>query len=180
MSDATRTLLRQALTGRYKQLRQRLARRLGSESLAGEVLHETWLRLGQGGELGPIANPDNYVYRAALNTATNMRSSDQSRAVVDLSEVQDLSDEAPRQDRVVESRIDLEKVMQALDELPPRQREAFLECFTGGVRPEDFAARHDVSIRTVQADIRDAVIHCARRLGRKDVFANRRIRVSRN
>jgi len=65
VTRSTRDLLRQTLAASYGKLRQRLARKLGSDAVAQEVLHETWLRLGQGGEFDPGANREGYVYRAA-------------------------------------------------------------------------------------------------------------------
>lgn len=181
MTDTTRTLLRRALAKRYDQLRQRLARRLGSDSLAGDVLHETWIRLGRGGELGPISNHDAYVYRAAINTATNMRITDERRPhPLDLSDARDVIDETPDPERILDSRDQIQLVIEAVAELSERQRDIFHLCFMQGVASEEIAERHGVSLRTVQTDLRTVVVHCARRLGRKDILADRTFRVSRN
>ena len=45
MAETTWALLRDLLTDRYTEFKVRLTRRLGSEELASESLHETWLRL---------------------------------------------------------------------------------------------------------------------------------------
>lgn len=180
MPDSTRAHLRRSLVERYKQLKSRLTQKLGSASLASDALHETWMRLGQGGDLEPVKNPEAYVYRAALNTASNLRSAGAKRAdALDLAEIADVADEAPGPDRVAEGHADIAVVLRALEELPQRQREAFLESFMGSTPPEALAARFDVSVRTIQADIRAAVVHCAKRLGRKDILADGRVRLSR-
>ena len=61
MTGTTRQHLRRILAERYRQIRTRLTKRLGSESLADEALHETWLHLGKGGEIAPVANEEAYL-----------------------------------------------------------------------------------------------------------------------
>lgn len=180
MSETTRHQLRRVLAAGYVRFRRRLAQRLGSDSLAGDVLHETWVRLGQGGALAPVANADAYVYRVALNTAHSMRTSAaRDPQPIDPATLHALADDAPGPDRTIEAQDQLRIVRAAIDELPERQRAVFLACFIHGVPSETIAARYGVSLRTVQTDLRTAVVHCARRLGRKDVFAERSFRVSR-
>ncbi len=178
--ESTRSFLQRALVARYADLRKRLARKLGSTALAGEALHETYLRLGHGPELDTIANPLSYLFRAALNTAHNMRQSEvRHNGTVEFDAALDIADEAPRQDRVLEASEQLAIVTAALAELPARQRTAFLESFIGATPTEELAKRYGVAARTIQADVRTAVIHCARRLGRKEILAKDRVRLSK-
>jgi RNA polymerase sigma factor (sigma-70 family) len=179
MTD-TRALLRRVLASGYARLHRRLAQRLGSDGLAGDVLHETWVRLGQGGELGPVENPEAYVYRVAINTAHRLRAAGDGRAqALDLDAIEDLADETAGPDRAIESQQQMRIVARALDDLSDRQRDVFLACYVHGTPSEVLAARYQVSVRTIQTDLRAAVVHCAKRLGRKDVFADRTFRVSR-
>lgn len=180
MVDTTRTLLRRLLVERYKALETRLTAKLGSSALAGEALHETYLRLGQGGDLEPVRNAEAYVYRAALHTAFNLRNADARwRKTTPIDEMPEIADETPGPDRIASGRIQVEIVMRALAELPQRQREAFLEGFIGATPAEELAARYGVGIRTIQADVRAAVVHLARRLGRKEILAAGRARLSK-
>jgi RNA polymerase sigma factor (sigma-70 family) len=172
--------LRRSLVDGYNQLRRRLAQRLGSATLASEALHETWLALGQGGELDKVADADAYVYRAALNAAGALRKrEDRHAGHADVDELPEIADDAPLADRIVVSRDEVERMMEALRELPQRQREAFLECYSGETMPEVLAERWQVSVRTIQTDIRSAILHCANRLGRKNVLAGKRVKLSR-
>ena len=66
----------------------------------------------------------------------------------------------------------------ALDELPPRQRAVFHESFLGDATQEDLAVRFNVTVRTIQNDLRDAVAHCAKRLTKKIHFVPSPRRVS--
>ncbi|MEA2916082.1 MAG: hypothetical protein QOJ15_8163 [Bradyrhizobium sp.] len=54
MTNSNRPSLRQWLTAGYTDIRRRLTRRLGSEELASEVLHETYLRLDGAGDAAAV------------------------------------------------------------------------------------------------------------------------------
>lgn len=179
MTDITRLKLRRTLVDGYARFSHRLTQRLGSPSLASEVLNETWIMLGQGGELEEVGNADAYIYRAALNVAGSLRKREQRHAgQVLVAELPDVADDAPLPDSIVASREEMDIFAHALNELPPRQREAFIECYRGETPPELLAAKHQVSVRTIQADIRSAILHCAGRLGRKNVLAGKRVKLS--
>ena len=98
---------------------------------------------------------------------------------VGIEDIADQADESPDPLRISDARLSVEKIMRALEELSPRQADIFLACFMHGVSTEEAATKHGVSPRTVQTDLRAAVFHCARRLGRKDVFADRGFKVSK-
>ncbi|MGI9375624.1 MAG: RNA polymerase sigma factor [Tsuneonella suprasediminis] len=180
MPDGTRLSLRRSLVDGYSDLKRRLARRLGSAELASEALNETWIRLNQGGELGAIANADAYVYRTALNTAGHLlRREARHNSHGNLADIHELSDDQPLPDRVIAAREEVELMMAALAELPERQRTAFFKCFRGETSPEVLAEEYGVSVRTIQSDIRSAILHCAERTGRKNILAGQRVRHSR-
>lgn len=177
----TRERLQRRLASQYRQLRQRLSRKLGSEALADEALHETWIRLDKARELPPVVNEDAYLLRAAANMATNLRISEQRHArSLELDQALEEADEAPDAMRVAAGKAQIAAVMRALDELPARQRDVFTAWFHQDTTTEELAARHEVSLRTIQTDLRSAVMHCARRTGRKDLFANRSFKLSRD
>lgn len=179
MTETTRAFLKRSLTSGYQRLRRRLTAHLGSPSLAADALQETYLKLEQGRELAPVANAEAYLYRTALNIAYNLRKSEARHRAVDIDDALELADDAPGPDRVAEVREQVAVVMAALSELTQREREAFLESFLGDVPPEVIAKRFRVGVRTIQADVRNALIHCAFRLGRKDILASGRVRLSR-
>jgi RNA polymerase sigma factor (sigma-70 family) len=178
-AKSNRATLRDALVDRYIHLRDRLAARLGSQDLAGEALHETWLKLQDGGELAPVADPDAYLYRAAINTASNLATS--RRRVLGDAEIKDLmnlEDEAPGPERIAIGRSELAHVWQVIGELTARQRHVFIESFTGTASHEELAEQHGVSVRMIQMDLREAILHCARKTRRKNPFARGASRVS--
>lgn len=76
------------------------------------------------------------------------------------------------------ARSDIAQVWRVLDELTPRQRAVFLESFAGSASHADLAERFGVSLRMIQMDLRDAILHCARRTRRKNPFVRGSSRVS--
>jgi DNA-directed RNA polymerase specialized sigma24 family protein len=102
MTEAMRAFLRRSLLASYSDLIGRLTRRLGSPDLAAEALHETYLRLEQPGNIGEVANPESYLYRAAVNTAANIRRSDSRHlGEEEIKALLDISDDAPDPERIV-------------------------------------------------------------------------------
>lgn len=181
MSESTRAELMQSLLARYDELKDRLAQRLGSADLAADALHETWLKLERRTDLEGIKNPNAYVYRAALNTAVNLRRANSRRLTpLDVEFIMGIADDAPGPATIAEDREDIAAMVRALTELPERQRVVFYENFLGGATPSDLAKRFGVTVRTIQSDLQRAVEHCARRLGKRKLFASGVRRLSKD
>lgn len=180
MAKSTREILRGSLIESYTRLRDRLAIRLSSQDLASEALHETWLRLVDGSDLAPVANPDAYLYRAALNSASKLSAAERRvLGSVEIDSLLELADEAPNPERVAIARSEIAALRRILDRLTRRQREIFLDSYAGDVSHDALAARYKVSIRTIQSELREALLHVACNLMEKDRFAASSIRVSR-
>lgn len=180
MTEAIRTLLRHTLLRHYKTLMARLTKKLGSPDLAGEALHETYLRLERPIAVNEVANPEAYVYRAALNTASNLRLSQGRRlSFLEVEALLEIPDEAPGPQRILEGRAEVAKLEKALAELPPRCRAVFRAALLEDTSYEDIAQRHQITVRTVHNDIRLAIEHCGERLGRETLFALGRRQLSR-
>lgn len=180
MTEAIRALLKRSLLTHYESLMARLTRRLGSPDLAGEALHETYLRLERPMNVDQVANAEAYIYRAALNTATNIRTAQTRRlSPLEIDALLEIPDEGPDQARIVEARAEMARLEKALAELPERCRAIFRAALLEDIPYEDLAQRHDVTVRTVHNDIRRAIEHCGQRLGRETLFALGRRQLSR-
>lgn len=180
MAQSTRSFLGSSLVARYRQLRERLTSRLGSADLATEALHETWIKLQDGPDLAPVNDAEAYLFRAALNTASNLRASRQRLLdAVEIDRILGLADESPDPERVAIGRSELAALRKALNGLSPRQRHIFLECFTGDATHAELAEHYSVTIRTIQIELREAILHCARQMKWKKFFAPTDLRVSR-
>lgn len=179
MTEAMRAYLRRSLLASYSDLIGRLTRRLGSPDLAAEALHETYLRLEQPGNIGDVANPESYLYRAAVNTAANLRRAD-SRHLgrAEIRALLDIPDDAPDPERIALARGEIDALRRVLATLPERQRVVFSEVMFQNTPYPVLAERFHVSTRTIYKDVEAALAHCARRLGKKTFFKTERPRLS--
>lgn len=170
MGSMHRGSLRLLLTDQYDEFKRRLARRLGSQDAAGDVLHETFLRLERFDGTMPIVNPRAYLLRMAFNIA-----SDQERArkrmltAVEVDELWRLGDDTFDPETVAAGRFELLLFKEALAELTPRCRQILIAARVEEQPHELIARRFGISTRMVQLELREALEHCARRLGRKVV-----------
>src|SRR3546814_7537194 len=139
--EPTRALLMRSLLTRYADLKARLSRTLGAD-LASDALHETWLRLESRKEMAPVSNPDAYLYRAALNTANNLRaSSNRLLTFMDVEILMAVADDTPGPATIAEDKADIARVEAVLAELSERQRVIFHETFLGDVSHHVLAER---------------------------------------
>jgi RNA polymerase sigma-70 factor, ECF subfamily len=168
MTNSSQDILRQLFLIDYSELKRQLTRRLGSEDRAADALHDAWLRLEEAAPIGPIHRPFPYLLRVAYHLALKRRQKERERVTLDdARDSLDLTDEAPSPERVAAGRSDLYVVRQALAELTPRRREILLAARTEGVPVREIAARHNISQRMAELELKAALLHCGRRLGRK-------------
>ncbi|MGK2742391.1 RNA polymerase sigma factor [Tepidicaulis sp. LMO-SS28] len=161
MSDTTWEMLRELLASRYDELRLQLARRLGSEELAQDSLHDTWLRLNRPGSLGPVKNPSAYLLRIAQNMAADRRRREGRYPVQDEDVLSTLADPAPGPDRQVADRERLRRLDEAVQTLPPRRRAIFIASRLQETPHQEIARRFGISVRMVQLELKSALEHCA-------------------
>lgn len=167
LTGVNRTTLRTVLAADYSGLFRRLTRRLGSAELAGEALQETFLRVERVTDNVPVHSPKDFLFRIALNVATDRRRVDRRLLSLDaVDALLDIPDEAPDAAAIVEGRQDIEALDRALAELPPRARQVFMAAVVRKLPDHEIATLLGVSVRTVEIDLKNALKHCAERLGR--------------
>ncbi|MDA7415181.1 RNA polymerase sigma factor [Xenophilus arseniciresistens] len=162
MTENVIPLLRSFLVQSYDQLKQRLALRLGNVELAEDALHETWLKLERSEAIaGPVAKPQAYLLRMAVNLAIDVRraqsqvlQSDDIDALMN-----ELPDPAPGPAEVAEARSQLEALDGLLLRLPPRRRQILLLVRVEGWSQRDVAERLGIPVRTVEYELRAAQAH---------------------
>lgn len=167
MVSFERLSLRQLLVAGYTDIRRRLARRLGSEDLASEVLHETYLRLDSAGDTAIIHRPGDYIFRVALNIASDERRAGTRR--LNYSEVEALyhfADLTIETEHEIEARSELAALGRAFDGLTPRQRGIMIAVRVNGTPHAELARHFHISERMVDKELRRALEHCADQLER--------------
>jgi len=152
----------------YHGLSKQLARTLGSTDLAHEALHDAFLRLDRATETTEVKSPKAYLFRIAINVARDrMRARRHRVSTSEIDDLLDVVDEAPDPSRVVEARLEVEALKDALMELSPRQRQIFLAAVVEELPHREIAKRLGINARTVQIDLTHALKFCAVRLKRK-------------
>jgi RNA polymerase sigma factor (sigma-70 family) len=170
MTDASWTILRSTLVAKYDDFRRRLARRLGSDDLAKETLHETYLQLSRTDTPIAVQRPESYLFRVALNIAAGQRRAAARRAShVEIEAAFTLADELADSDRKVVARFDIELLENAIEELPKRQRTIFLAARVQELPIQVIADALGISTRSVELELKRALAYCAGRLDREVV-----------
>lgn len=168
MKDSGRSPLVRLFLTSYEDFKVRLRRRLGSEELANDVLHETYLRVDRMVDTQEIAQPNAYLYRMALNIAADRRQADARLLTGDeIEELLQVSDEALDPARVVGGQKELQTLLKALYELPARRRRIFIAARLEEAPHLEISQRFGISTRMVEKEIKAALGHCALRLERK-------------
>ncbi len=169
MTDTTWVALRQRLVEKYDELRILLTGRLGSDDLARETLHETWLRLDRVKDAAMTRNTDAYLARVVLNLATDRQRLEARRArKVDVNAVlEEIADSTPNQATELERRGELAIFESAIRELSGRRREILIAARLHGEAHQKIADRLGISKRMVQIELKHALQHCKSRLEQK-------------
>ena len=132
----------------------------GAGDAAEDLLQELWIRVSIGAT-APVAHPLSYLYRAANNLMLDRyRSTQQAvRRDSDWAEAQtaipDTSDE-PSSERALIAREQLRLAEQVLDALGSRAATAFRRHRLDGVPQKVIARELNVSLSTIEADLRKA------------------------
>lgn len=182
MTDgANAAVLRSLLVGQYDELKKQLARRLGSEDLAGEVLQETYLHLERPARFGVIRSPKHYLLTIATNIARmRFRRERHSADMTELDAALGFVDERPDPLRHLEGRQEIEALLEAFSELTPRRQRILVAARLEEMRLSDIAVELNISERAVLKELKAALIHSGQRLNRNVIqrFGPRRSEAS--
>ena len=160
--------MRAILESGYRRFKERLRRRLGSDALATEVLHETWLRIGRMSDVGLVQRPESYLFRMALNVAADRRAADSRKlSLTEIETLRHMMDDVLDPERITAARAEMAALEAALNELPPRRKAIFVLARVNEMKHEDIALQFGISARMVEKELLQALRHCSQRLDRK-------------
>jgi RNA polymerase sigma-70 factor (ECF subfamily) len=167
MTETTWATLRQLLVDRYDELRGRLSRRFGSDDLASETLHETYLLLDRDDQLGPVRSPGAYVLRTAFNIAMSRYRTESRLKAREIEEELDIADDAPGPAREAEGHLRLDELQRVIEDLPWRRRAILIAARLDGTPHRKIAERFGISTRMVQLELKAALEFCEERFEKK-------------
>lgn len=145
----------------------RLAQRIvGNAPAAEDVAQGLWLKVQRIEDDPPIINKRAFLYRLATNLAADrLRADRRHSALFEGGELpDDAPDERPSAERMLVGREQLETLMAALDELPPRTREIFMLRKFDEMPVSEIAERFGLSRSSIAKMMQSALLHCDARL----------------
>jgi RNA polymerase sigma-70 factor (ECF subfamily) len=151
------------------ELRRRLKYRLGSDELVNDALQETYLRIERMGEAARVlSNPAGYLFRMALNVASDQRLLN-ARYLTgsEVEELLNIGADTLDPARIVQAQFEVETLERALDELTARQRDILIASRVEDVPQNEIAHHFGISVRMVGKELKKALEHCGERLDRK-------------
>jgi RNA polymerase sigma factor (sigma-70 family) len=145
-------------------IRRRLRARLGSADEANELLHDAFARLLGAKARTPVRDPGAFLNRIVRNLLVDRSRRRSARPVhVPIDCERDLA-VGPDQDRAIELEQMRRRYKELVGSLPPRMREVFVLHRVDGLAYKEIAARLDISIRTVEWHIAEAIVRIGRGL----------------
>lgn len=143
---------------------QFLRARLRSDQEARDVAQEAYVRLLQLDRVGTIGYLRTYLFRTALNLATDRMRSAAVRRAAHRDPIFDAGVHELSPDRIVDAGESLAAVARAIESLPPRPRVAFLLHRIAGRDVAEVALRMGVTKRMVRNYLLQALVKCAQAL----------------
>jgi RNA polymerase sigma-70 factor (ECF subfamily) len=123
------------------------------------------LRLEGVAEIGYVRSPQDYLFRIALNIATDRRRAEARRlSPAEIDSLFDIPDETPDAFRVVEARSELRALERAMAELPERRRLIFKAVLMHNTPRQELAKRFGITQRSVDLEVNRALAFGARHL----------------
>ena len=167
--------LSEVVTREQSRLRSFIRRRVPDPRDAEDILQDVFYRLVEANRLlMPIDHVTGWLFQVARNRITDFfrkqrpEQFSESAVVHPGEEVLGIEDLLPSPDAgpdaVYARRLLLDEIEDALDELPPEQREVFVAHELDGRSFKDMAAEAGVSINTLLSRKRYAVLHLRARL----------------
>jgi RNA polymerase sigma-70 factor (ECF subfamily) len=150
----------------YRDLQRFLLRRVRSSDTAADLTQETYLRLLRTPDLEKIVDVRGFLFTIASNLA---RDHLRQRSRLDRLDGGPLPPSLPSTEVSIERKVEIQeqvdRLQQALEALPPKTLAVFVLYRVEGRSYQDIAEALDLSPRTVEYHLRQALIHCRRSLG---------------
>lgn len=147
-----------------KRLRRYFARRSLSHEECEDLAQETWIKFARNG-LSAFAAPVPYLMRIARTLVIDHDRTARRRLThQEVDALLFVADENPGPEHALEARDQLRLLATIIESLPARRRAILLAARVEGRKLSAIAQELDVSVRTVELELRAAVDHCRERL----------------
>jgi RNA polymerase sigma factor (sigma-70 family) len=159
-----------------RSLKSFLMARIGNEQEVQEVVQEAYARLLQLDRTSAVSFLRAYLFKTAAHIAVDRARQRQARERIDQALLDHEEMESPSADRSVLASEQIAIVEQALAELPPNYRRAFILRRYHEWSPEQIAGELGVQLRMVRNYISRATVYCKLRVdGASPTEARKRV-----
>ena len=144
-----------------------LRQRLRTPEDANDVAQEAYIRMMQYQNSRQIRSPSSMLFRIAINVANDLGRSEQVRRASDqcsLDAVELVSD-TPSAEREISAKQELELLRAAIEDLPPKCRQAFLLSRVRRMTYPEIAVHCGISVKMVEKHISRALAVCMKKVG---------------
>ncbi|MDD1622799.1 MAG: RNA polymerase sigma factor [Methylococcaceae bacterium] len=167
MSFHPKRVLQELYIDCHGELEAVLYSRVRCRETAADICQEAFMRLCRAEDLSNVANLKAYLFRTALNLLLDHY---RSQTIREATTVEWLDDEPPEAEdqrcaeTVALGEQELDRLIDTLAALSPLcQRIFYLNRFEG-LKQREIAETLNISIRTVEENIKRALLHCAKTL----------------
>ncbi len=156
----------QLVENHREELLRFITRRVSCHETAFDILQDCFIRLASYMEEKTVQNPRAFLFRIAANQATDhlRHRARFAERETDITELPDLVDPAPSAEDIVSGTQRMEKLKQALAELPPNHREVFILRNIKHYSYAEITEQTGLSYNTVFKYLNAALLHCQKRL----------------
>ncbi|MGC4097125.1 MAG: sigma-70 family RNA polymerase sigma factor [Nitrospira sp.] len=146
----------------YDQLTRLLTKKLGCRDLAADVVQDTYLRVTRVDQEIAISHPKAFVYRTAINLATDVLRRRRLRSVyeVDAVSTEEIASRAPSAETALEAQQQCRLLQEAISTLPTKSRTVFLLHKAEQLSYSEVAIRLNISKSAVEKHMTKALAHC--------------------
>jgi RNA polymerase sigma factor (sigma-70 family) len=143
------------------EIRRFLTRRLSCVEAAAELAHEVFIRYMVAAPESPIQNPRAFLFRIAGNIAIDHVRANPIKAGqwVDIAECGELASDYPSPERFTAARQELDRLHEAIEELPPKCREVFIRHKFDGIPQAKLAQEYRITLNAIEKHLVRALIH---------------------
>lgn len=158
----------------YGRLLRFFKRRNRSMEDAADLAQDTFARLWST-DLRQVRKPESFLFTTASNLLRDRARSAQARHAASSvpAEEEQLVCPAPRAEQVLDGEQQMRILETALDELSPKSRTVFELFHFEGLSQKEIADRQGISVSMVEKYVRQAVLHCQKRLSESSAEPSR-------
>jgi RNA polymerase sigma factor (sigma-70 family) len=173
------SFLKSLVRDNHDSLIRYLRRRLGNNEDAADVAQDLYCQIARQPNVAAIRQPRAYLFQAARNLIFNRNqhrrytNADAHISIEDATEFEMMCS-SPSPERITQSRQELAVVERAIKELSPKCRTAFVLVRFEGRSYKEAAKQMELSVKSVEYYMRQAITHIRDRVDAVDADARQR------